>query len=134
VIVAVHHPLYSAYGSKPGSQHLKKILENAVKVAGRTPELILTGHVHNYQRFTGYLNGQPVPMIVAGAGGYNARLHTLAKAFHNTQLPVSMHGSDGELESFCDDQHAYLRITVPKKKIVSEYVAVPDPSAQTPGH
>src|SRR6202047_5180438 len=90
VIVAVHHPIYSAYGSKPGSQHLKSVLENAVKTAGRTPELVLTGHVHDYQRFTGTLNGQDLPMIVAGAGGYNLKLHTLSKAFHTAKLPIAM--------------------------------------------
>jgi hypothetical protein len=133
VIVAVHHPIYSAYGSKPGSQHLKAVLENAVKVAGRTPELILGGHVHNYQRFTGTLNGHEVPMIVAGAGGYNAQLHVLAKVFHNTKLPITMVGSDGVLENFCDNQHGYLRITVEKKSILCEYIAVPDPSVPKHG-
>jgi hypothetical protein len=133
VIVAVHHPIYSAYGSKPGSQHLKSVLENAVKTAGRTPELILGGHVHDYQRFTGTLNGHDLPMIIAGAGGYSLKLHTLSKAFHKKKLPIAMVGSDGVLESFCDDQHGYLRITVTKKSILCEYVAVPDPSAPTAG-
>jgi acid phosphatase type 7 len=133
VIVAVHHPIYSAYGSKPGSQHLKSVLENAVKTAGRTPELILGGHVHDYQRFTGTLNNQDLPMIVAGAGGYSLKLHTLSKAFHKKKLPIAMVGSDGVLENFCDDQHGYLRITVTSKSILCEYVAVPDPSAPTGG-
>jgi hypothetical protein len=133
LILAVHHPIYSAYGSKPGSQHLKAVLESAVKVAGRTPELVLTGHVHNYQRFTGYLNGQPVPMIVAGAGGYNARMHLLSKAFHAATMPVAMVGGDGELEAFNDSQHGYLRITATKKAIKCEYVAVPDPSTPVDG-
>src|ERR1700751_2360309 len=83
LIVAVHHPIYSAYGSKPGSQHLWSVLDTAVQTAGRLPDLVLSGHVHNYQRFTGVLNGKNVPLIVAGAGGYNKQLHTLAKAFHN---------------------------------------------------
>jgi len=133
VILAVHHPLYSAYGGKPGSQHIKGVIENAVKSAGRAPELILTGHVHNYQRFTGTLNGQDVPMIVAGAGGYNLKLHTLSNAFHKAKLPIAMVGSDGVLESFCDDRHGYLRITVTRKAIECEYVAVPDSSAPVDG-
>jgi hypothetical protein len=133
VIVAVHHPIYSAYGSKPGSRHLKSVLENAVKIAGRTPELILGGHVHDYQRFTGTLNDKDLPMIVAGAGGYSLKLHTLSKAFHKKKLPMAMVGSDGVLENFCDDQHGYLRITVTSKSILCEYVAVPDPSAPTTG-
>jgi len=129
LIVAVHHPIYSAYGSKPGSQHLYDFLNTACTTGNRTPDLVLSGHVHNYQRFTGQLAGKTVPCIVAGAGGYNLRLHTLSKAFHNAKLPIEMTGSDGRLENFCDSQHGYLRITVTKGKMVVEYFAVPDPSS-----
>jgi hypothetical protein len=129
LIVAVHHPIYSAYGPKPGSQHLYSVLEGAVQTGGRLPELVLSGHVHNYQRFTGVLNGKNVPMIVAGAGGYNKQLHTLANIFHTSKLPISMKGSTGQLENFNDSQHGYLRITVQKKSIVCEYFAVPEPGA-----
>jgi hypothetical protein len=133
LIVAVHHPIYSAYGSKPGSQHLYGVLEAAVQAAGRIPDLVLSGHVHNYQRFTGTLAGKDVPMIVAGAGGYNAKLHVLHKAFHQAKLPITMPGAGGILENFCDNQHGYLRITVTKKSIACEYVAVPDPSKPAKG-
>jgi hypothetical protein len=133
LIVAVHHPIYSAYGPKPGSQHLYSVLESAVQAAGRLPDLVLSGHVHNYQRFAGVLNGKTVPMIVAGAGGYNKQLHVLSKAFHNAKLPISMTGSNGQLESFCDNQHGYLRITVTKKELSCEYVAVPDTSSPQKG-
>ena len=130
LIVAVHHPIYSAYGPKPGSQHLYDFLNTACTTANnRTPDLVLTGHVHNYQRFTGTLAGKNVPFIVAGAGGYNPRLHILSKAFHNAKLPIEMAGSDGRLENFCDSQHGYLRITVTKNEMGVEYFAVPDPSA-----
>jgi hypothetical protein len=37
------------------------------------------------------------------------------------------------LESFNDSQHGYLRITVTKKSIACEYVAVPDPSTPKSG-
>ncbi len=133
LIVAVHHPIYSAFGNKPGSQHLYGVLESAVQAASRVPELVLTGHVHDYQRFTGTLAGKDVPMIVAGAGGYNARLHVLHKAFHTAKLPLTLPGAGGILESFCDSQHGYLRITVTKKAIDCEYVAVADPSRPAKG-
>jgi acid phosphatase type 7 len=133
LIVAVHHPIYSAYGPKPGSQHLYGVLESTVQAAGRIPELVLSGHVHNYQRFTGTLSGKDVPMIIAGAGGYNAQLHVLHKAFHQAKLPISMPGAGGILENFNDSQHGYLRITVTKKTIDCEYIAVPDPSTPTKG-
>ncbi len=127
LIVAVHHPIYSAYGNKPGSQHLKDVLESACEAAQRAPHLVLTGHVHNYQRFTGTLAGKEIPFIVAGAGG-NEELHTLSKAFQSAKLPVRMTGSDGTLERFCDNQHGYLRLTVTEKKLTCDYIAVPDPS------
>jgi acid phosphatase type 7 len=133
VIVAVHHPIYSAYGPKPGSQVLYGVLENAVQIAGRLPELVLGGHVHDYQRFTGQLAGKDVPMIIAGAGGYNAKLHVLHEAFHKAKLPVTLGNAGGILENFNDSQHGYLRVTVTKKSIVSEYVAVPDPSKPAKG-
>lgn len=94
---------------------------------------MLTGHVHNYQRFTGQLAGNDVPMIVAGAGGYNARLHVLHKAFHTAKLPLTLAGAGGVLESFCDNQHGYLRIKVTRKAIECKYVAVPDPSKPAKG-
>jgi hypothetical protein len=133
LIVSVHHPIYSAYGPKPGSQHLYDFLNTACIAANnRIPDLVLSGHVHNYQRFTGTLAGKEVPFIVAGAGGYNLRLHTLSpKAFPRTKLPIVIAGSDGTLENFCDSQHGYLRITVTTSKMVVEYFAVPDSSVPT---
>jgi acid phosphatase type 7 len=133
VIVAVHHPIYSAYGPHPGSTRLKDLFENCCESAGRSPHVVLTGHVHNYQRFSAPLNGkQDVPFIIAGAGGYNQRLHTLGKVFHDAQqkgkLPLQIEGEDVLLENFNDQQHGYLRVIVTKKSIELDYVAVPDPS------
>jgi hypothetical protein len=126
----VHHPIYSAYGPKPGSQHLYDFLNTACTAANnRTPDLVLTGHVHNYQRFTGTLAGKDVPFIVAGAGGYNPALHVLAPAFHKAKLPIALAGSEGILENFCDSQHGYLKISVTASEMVVQYIAVPDPSA-----
>jgi len=134
LILTVHHPLYSAYGAHPGSQHLQGVLDQACAEAGRVPHLVLSGHVHNYQRFTGTIGGRPVPCLIAGAGGYNARLHVLANIFHTAKLPLRMKGSGGVLESFCDSQHGYLRITVTAQQIQCDYIAVPNPggSARRP--
>lgn len=133
LILSVHHPLYSAYGPHPGSQHLADVLESACQAANRVPHIILTGHVHNYQRFTGTIAGKSVPVFVAGAGGYNARLHTLDKVFHNTPLPIQMANSSGTLESFCDSLHGYLLIQVTRQSIQCEYYAVPNPGALPKG-
>jgi hypothetical protein len=127
LILAVHHPLYSAYGAHPGSQALYSVIDSACKTAGRTPHLVLSGHVHDYQRFTGTLGGQSVPCIIAGAGGYNLKLHTLSKIFHNTLLPIAMKGAGGILENFNDSAHGYLRLQITKQSILCQYFAVPEP-------
>jgi acid phosphatase type 7 len=133
LILALHHPIYSAYGAHPGSQYLKSIIENAAKVAGRTPDLILTGHVHNYQRFTGSINGKPVPTIVAGAGGYNQKLHTLKRpTFDPTKGPYKFPDGPETLDKFNDFQHGYLILDVTKDKISCSYIAVDDPKAGDP--
>ena len=95
VILAIHHPIYSAYGSHPGSSRLKKLLDDCCQTAGRAPDVVLTGHVHDYQRFSAPLHDKKnVPFIVAGAGGYNKRLHVLGKIFQdarqNKKLPVQI--------------------------------------------
>jgi predicted phosphodiesterase len=133
LIVTIHHPVYSAYGAHPGSTRLKDLLEHSCEAAKRAPDVVLTGHVHNYQRFSAPLfNKTDVPFIVAGAGGYNRRLHVLGKVFHDAQrkkqLPVRIGNEDVSLENFNDQQHGYLRITVTKAFIRLDYVAVPDPS------
>jgi hypothetical protein len=95
--------------------------------------VVLSGHVHNYQRFSAaLLNKKHVPFIVAGAGGYNRRLHVLGKIFHDAQrkkqLPIQINNEDIWLQNFNDQQHGYLRIAVTKTSIQLDYVAVPDPS------
>jgi hypothetical protein len=132
LILALHHPIYSAYGAHPGSQYLKSIIENATKTR-RTPDLILTGHVHDYQRFTGSINGNPVTTIVAGAGGYNLKLHTLKRpTFDPNKGSYKFTDGPETLDKFNDFQHGYLILDVTKDKIAGSYVAVPDPAAGDP--
>jgi hypothetical protein len=131
LILAVHHPLYSAYGPHPGSLHLKSVIEEASQAAGRTPDLILTGHVHNYQRFTGNLNGKAVKALVVGAGGYNLKLHMLSrKMFDPKGVPYQMPNEPETLDSFNDFQHGYLIVDVEPHQITCSYIAVEDPSPQ----
>ncbi len=133
--IATHHksmPIYSAYGPHPGSTRLKTLFDESCKDAKRAPDLVLTGHLHNYQRFSEPLLDKNVPFIVASAGGYKKRLHVLGRAFHDAwsqkKSPIQIDGEPELLESFSDSQHGYLRIAVTPKKIRAEYIAVPDPS------
>jgi len=74
LLIAVHHPPYSG-GAHAGSSHMLADLEAAFKVAAIAPDAFLSGHSHNYQRFTRLfsLGGKTmqVPYMVVGCGGHD---------------------------------------------------------------
>jgi hypothetical protein len=80
----------------------------------------------------GELNGKQVPTIVAGAGGYNQKLHTLSRhQFDPSDGPYKFEDGTETLEKFNDVQHGYLLIDVREDKILGSYFAVDDPTATT---
>lgn len=68
LIIATHHPPYSMSGHS-GSPEMNASLDNACSAAGVYPDLVLSAHAHNYQRYTRRLNGKQIAYIVAGTGG-----------------------------------------------------------------
>jgi hypothetical protein len=76
-------------------------LENAIRDTGRVPNLVLSGHVHNYQRIEQTIaEDGPTPFIVTGNGGYH-NLHKLNVPGGSTDYrdpengAVLKHGEDG---------------------------------------
>lgn len=74
LVVATHHPPFAMGGHAPSLGMLADI-DDAFHQAGLLPDLFLSGHAHNYQRFTRFqtqlgINHQ-IPYIVAGCGGRN---------------------------------------------------------------
>jgi len=128
LIVAVHHPAYSADAHHGGSQYIGQVIDTAAAGAGRTPDLVLTGHVHNYQRFTRSTNGGQVPYVVAGAGGY-WNLHYMAKDANGNPLSTPWQTPDPgvTLENYCEDRHGFLRLTVSAGTVKGDYLTVPRP-------
>ncbi|HEV3322775.1 MAG TPA: metallophosphoesterase [Solirubrobacteraceae bacterium] len=124
LLVALHHPPYSADAHHGGSARMGQLLDEAFQKSGRAPEMVLSGHVHNYQRFTRTIGGKQVPYLVVGAGGYH-NLHKMAPEAGGgaLQLPFEA-AADCELNSFCDDQWGFLRLTVTPGQIAGSYTAV----------
>ncbi|HEX3611746.1 MAG TPA: metallophosphoesterase family protein [Sporichthyaceae bacterium] len=52
LIVALHHPPYSADDHRSGSTRMIKVLDEATAASSRRPDLVIARHVHNYQRLT----------------------------------------------------------------------------------
>jgi acid phosphatase type 7 len=135
LIVTVHHPPYSGDIDHSGSSVVEKTLFDSFNAAGRFPNLILSGHVHNYQRFTKTVqtNGGDleIPCIVAGSGGYTklGKLHKVGGAY--PVAPVKL-DNGLSLESYDQDNFGFLRIEVSKSKITGVYSSAPYAAGASP--
>ena len=117
VILGLHHPPYSVDSHHGGSERMGKALDHAFKESGRIPDMVLSGHVHDYQRFTRVIGDKRVPYIVSGNGGYH-NLHQLAK----DAKPGEKLTDDVTFE-FGDAHHyGFLKLEVSGGKISGEYV------------
>lgn len=132
LVVALHHPPISLDTQHSGSAHMHTLLDDAVSQSGRTPDVVLSAHVHNYQRFTRQWNGREVPFIVAGAGGY-FNLHYMSHALGwPIHLPFDVptdaaNGMQARLESYDDNHHGYLILELDKSQVRGTYFTVPRP-------
>ena len=128
LIVALHHPPYSIDAMHGGSQKMGEALDGACNASGRIPELVLSGHVHDYQRFTRTINGRQLPYVVIGNSGYH-NLHQLAEGAE----PGEQITSEVTFE-FGDDQHwGFLELAVDGMTLEGTYTAVTKDGQATAG-
>jgi len=112
LILALHHPIYSFDVYHSGSSKMADAMENAIRDTGRVPNLVLTGHVHNYQRIEQKIApGGPTPFLVVGNGGYH-NLHKL----HSANGAVAP-DTGAKLVYGNDAVWGYLKLTIDKKAI-----------------
>jgi acid phosphatase type 7 len=95
-------------------------LENAIKSSGRTPDIVFSAHVNNYQRIMRTLGGRQIPFIVAGAVGY-FNLRPMAAGL---KLPTLGADSGVILQSYDDTHHGFMRVTITKTTLTGEYFDV----------
>ncbi|MBS1524762.1 MAG: metallophosphoesterase [Bacteroidetes bacterium] len=114
IIICVHHAPYSADINHGSSIHMMALIDGAAREAKVVPDLVLSGHVHNYQRFVKRYPDKTVPFIVAGGGGY-ADLHPIAKPDDPDFSDDSCLLDGVELQNYCDDTHGFLKIGIGKK-------------------
>lgn len=129
LIVCVHHAPFAVDDKISGSEYILNRLDSAFQTSDRIPDIIFSGHVHNYQRFTRTLNGREIPYLVAGMGGH-WDLNYIQKHQDDTAIEVPYQIPDREdliLENYCDNRHGFMRIQVTSKKIVGKFFAAPRP-------
>jgi hypothetical protein len=128
LIVTVHHPPLSLDSVHGGTPDILNALDRAFSNTGRLPDAVLSGHVHNYQRFTRDLGGKRIPYVVAGAGGYanDARsLHKIQPELVSARLPYQTTMPGVQFESFDEESAGFLRVTASAGQLRFEYFRVP---------
>jgi len=130
LLLAVHHPPFSGGGGHAGSSLMLKDLEAAFEAAGVSPDAILSGHAHNYQRFTRVVsfNGKTmqVPYVVAGTGGHN--ITPLKVGFDRKPVATPLNGapgpsgaSDHSLRQYFNG-FGHLVVTVTKRVLTIDFI------------
>src|SRR5258708_11382161 len=111
LILALHHPVYSFDVYHSGSSKMADVLENAIWDTGRVPNLVLSGHVHDYQRIEQTIAPDgPTPFVVCGNGGYH-HLHALHSA------PGTAAPGGAVLKYGADKAWGFLILTIDAKEI-----------------
>jgi hypothetical protein len=131
LIVAMHHPPITAKlfdPTDPGhspSEEMGRHLDEAFSGAGIWPEAVLSGHDHNFQRFTRtvQVNGanKDVCYVVAGTGGRSPQpvLKGEGQVLGHIRFDHSYSG------------HGYLLVTAAKEAVRIEFRPVgPDPNGE----
>ena len=128
LLITVHHPPFSLDAFHGGAAEVLHSIDGAIQTTGKLPDAVLSGHVHNYQRFLRDLNGKNVPYIIAGAGGYanDARsMHKLQKSLQGQPTPIKTTIDGLTLENYNQDNPGFLRITASANELLFEYFLVP---------
>jgi hypothetical protein len=145
LLIAVHHPPYVAVtttntdnsGRHGTSPKMLAEIDQLCNKAGVWPHAFLSGHAHNYQRFTRTQGKRQTPFIVAGNGGHavNPLTHKGSPALRTPMAQPSLsNGSDAVVfESYDDQDYGYTRIIADAKQLRLEYHPASDTeAAKTP--
>lgn len=139
LVMVFHHPPYTASTSRHGwSTDLLSQIDTICQKVGVWPHAMLSGHAHNYQRFTRTRkDGTQIPYIVCGNGGHN--LLPLTKkgnpALRTPQIIQESTAATDQvvLENYDDTNYGYLRIVATAEQFRIEYHPTSDGAeAKTP--
>jgi hypothetical protein len=116
VIIAVHHPPFTADSTHGGSPQMLADIDSACTAASVWPHAVFSGHAHNYQRYTRTVNAMQIPFLVAGCGGHSP----LASMRGTYRTPYKIDDTL-TLESYDDTDYGYLRVVVNAQTLTIEF-------------
>ncbi len=139
LIFADHHPPYTAGGKTGWSVELLSQIDQICESVGVWPHAFLSGHAHNYQRFTRTRNADKtqIPYIICGNGGHNV-VPLAQKGAPALRTPQVIQAAQGKndlvvFENYDDQDYGYLRIIASAAQLRIEYHPASDgTAAKTP--
>jgi len=154
VLLSTHHPPFSykpptnaggAGGNHSSSAPMLREIDTICQAQGVYPHAFLSGHAHNYQRYTRKVQfggkGFEVPFLVCGDGGHNVVPLVQSRGGHTPPDPAigaqanyldpqpAVQAGGLVIEKFDHTNYGYLRVTVNKKQIRIEFHPVARPAA-----
>lgn len=129
LIVSLHHPPYSVDAHHGGSARMGQLLDTAFAAAGRYPEIVIAGHVHDVQVMTRtWPSGKQTLYGVFGNGGYPHR-HALA-----SDAQPGLEVAPGVVFDFGDSSEwGFARLSIAGGTINGECIGVAGDGTVTPG-
>jgi predicted phosphodiesterase len=127
LVVAVHHPPFSG-GGHSGSREMLADMDDAFHRANIVPDVVLSGHAHNYQRFTRTVgagaNRRDVPFLVAGSGGHGLTPIRPGPEGLPARTPISGDTGDHSLRQYYNGS-GYLYVTVTRQVLTIDFYGLP---------
>jgi hypothetical protein len=136
VLLAVHHPPFSyappartggVGGMHGGSWEMLRQIDTICQATKVYPHAVISGHAHNYQRYTRKLDfegaARDVPFVVCGCGGHNVNSLVRAQGGRRAQEPgfgtdvsylernPAVKSNGLVLEKYDDRNYGYLRLS-----------------------
>jgi hypothetical protein len=127
LIIATHHPPFTGSSSHVPSPTMLQQIDDACTSVGIWPDLHLSGHSHEYERYTRTVGGKQIAYVVAGMGGYYDLPGLKAKPPAAPTAPQSGTDAAGNpltLEVFNDSTFGFLRMTASAASISVDFVTV----------
>ena len=123
LLFATHHPPYAAGGRHGGSADMLAQMDAICTETGVWPHAYLSGHAHNYQRYTRHRSdGTQIPYVVCGNGGHGLqKFHRTGATVRAPQVMATTGGEQVVFENYDDQHFGYLRIVASATQLRIEY-------------
>jgi hypothetical protein len=126
LLFAHHHPPYALGGQHGSSVQMRRQMDAVCEAAGVWPHAVLSGHAHNYQRYTRHREGgSDIPYVICGNGGHNVQKLQPPNGIplRTPQVFQAKTATDDAVtfENYDDTDYGYLRVLVSSAQLRIEY-------------